>query len=761
MEATPHKDGAGSKSGSPRVWVVRAGRGAVHADRFLADGVVAIGFGVMESIAHLTWEDVSGRIRKAMPDDPPVTIGLAAGALFRFANEFSANDFVVTPEPGGTMLSGQIVGEYQFVDSPLVEDHSHVRTVRWFGRFPRAQLSDGARKSIGSLMTLFLPGFQDELLGIVRPLSAAAVPPSPRPARAPQKATAAVPVTASIPTDLATPPGPTGSKFETDKVDLLYLLEQIGNRDLAVPDFQRSFVWDASATRELVVSIIRAFPAGNLLFLRGGSAVFLPRSVEEAPGLNGHEAAALVLDGQQRLSSLFHAFSGLGTHRFFVDITALMSGEDIDAAVKTFSAARAKPWADVAGQARSLMFPLARVRDYSYWRDDILDARASDDVDTRKRLRSYLNAVETAVIAPIRAYQFPVTTLTQDTPTEAVCTIFETLNRTGIKLSVFELICARAFAGGHRLRERWKQALSDYPVLDEFDIDPYYVLQTIALRVGKKPQRGVVASMDVPTIVAEWDASVRGMAQGLVMLRDQCGVLSPKWLPYAPMLPTLAAAWQDVDEAHGPAVGARRLKLQRWFWCASFVGDYDNAPNSRAEADIPLLHTWLTGGDAPRVVRDFRFEPATWLEVTGRQRGLYRATMALLMLDKPLDFHHAVPLTRTVIESTAVDDHHIFPAAYLKDQGATKQVDTVLNHTLIDKLTNIRIGKKAPSVYLAEMEAELRDALPGVLRSHGLPPDKNGPLWTDDYDSFLEYRLAHLTEALTVETQGPKTGEML
>jgi hypothetical protein len=396
------------------------------------------------------------------------------------------------------------------------------------------------------------------------------------------------------------------------------------------------------------------------------------------------------------------------------------------------------------------------VRNFNKWKDAVIDERSADGLDARKRLRSYLNDVEEAVIAPIRAYQFPVTTLSPDTPTEAVCTIFETLNRTGIKLSAFELICARAFAEGHRLRDRWKRSVAEYSVLDEFDIDPYYLLQTIALRAGKKPQRGTVASLDVQTIVDNWDASARGMAEGLVMLRDECGVLTQKLLPYAPMLPTLAAAWRDVDEAHGPTEGARRLKLQRWFWCTSFLGDYDNAPNSRAEADVPLLHKWLTGGAPPSVVADFYFDPEGWLDVTGRQRGLYRSTMALLMRHHALDFHLVVPLTRTVIETTAVDDHHIFPAAYLKEQGATSHADTVLNHTLIDKLTNILIGKKAPSVYLKEIDQE-HVALPRVLRSHGLPEELDGPLWSDDYDAFLNWRLAYLTKELESVVTGNET----
>jgi len=163
---------------------------------------------------------------------------------------------------------------------------------------------------------------------------------------------------------------------------------------------------------------------------------------------------------------------------------------------------------------------------------------------------------------------------------------------------------------------------------------------------------------------------------------------------------------------------------------------------------VPLLRAWLGGGDAPPVVRGFQFDSATWLSVTVRQRGLYRSTMALLAKRQPLDFHRAVPLTKTLIESTAVDDHHVFPTAYLKDEGVTGYVDTVLNHTLIDKQTNVRIGKKAPSVYITEMRDELGSKLDDVLRSHGLPPEPDGPLLNNDYDSFLDWRRIYLEEQL-------------
>ncbi len=55
------------------------------------------------------------------------------------------------------------------------------------------------------------------------------------------------------------------------------------------------------------------------------------------------------------------------------------------------------------------------------------------------------------------------------------------------------------------------------------------------------------------------------MGDAISMLRNERGVLTPRLLPYAPMLPTLAAAWAEVRAATGAGVGARKLKLQRWF----------------------------------------------------------------------------------------------------------------------------------------------------------------------------------------------------
>ena len=434
-----------------------------------------------------------------------------------------------------------------------------------------------------------------------------------------------------------------------------------------------------------------------------------------------------------------------------LDLGALLVGAEVDQAVKVFSAERAAPLESIDAQARTLMMPLAAVRDFgaARWRDAVVPRRNDED---RERVRDLLREIEYACIDPLVKYAFPVTVLPEGTPLEAVCTIFETLNRTGRPLTPFELISARAFAGGHSLYDLWNSALEGHPILGDFGVKPYYLLQCIALRLGVSCKRRSVISLPADDIARGWDFAVASIAAVLALLRDECGVLTPKWLPYEPMLIPLATVWDEVKATTGPAQGAMRSKLKRWFWCASFTGEYESSSATLAERDAPALKSWLAGGDEPEVVRAFGWNRERWRTVTTRQQGLYRATMALSLLQRPRDFHTGAPLTPELIEAGKIDDHHVFPRAYLRSTGKGDAVDSVLNHCLIDRVTNIRISNQAPSAYLDEMRTELGPTLNEVLRSHQLPTGPNSPLNTNDFEAFLDWREQALEDALAAAT---------
>ena len=92
--------------------------------------------------------------------------------------------------------------------------------------------------------------------------------------------------------------------------------------------------------------------------------------------------------------------------------------------------------------------------------------------------------------------------------------------------------------------------------------------------------------MAASDIAAWWHKVVFGLATGLEILRDDCKVMLPKWVPYQTMLPPLAAVLARSGSPKTAEAGAHRQKLNRWFWCAVFGQVYESAPNSKAAKDV-------------------------------------------------------------------------------------------------------------------------------------------------------------------------------
>ena len=551
---------------------------------------------------------------------------------------------------------------------------------------------------------------------------------------------------------------PTSEKLE-------FLLKSIHNREVALPDFQRDFVWDPRATEELIESILRNYPAGSLLRIKNESGfLFVPREVAGAPPLDGHAPSYLVLDGQQRLTSLYQALYGTGNHRYFMNLSELLEGGDVDDCVFYLRKLRARRrFGTIENQAKELVFPLevvfGRPNGFEGWLDIIVDWRNEDRVAS-KEFKRKLRDLRDAWIKNIEDYEFPVVTLAEETEAEAICTIFETLNRTGVKLSVFDLLAARFWPENVRLRDLWDAARIEHPILEEFGVDPYYILQAIAIFTAKAApscKRGDVLKMEVGQIQAGWEPVVRGVAEMLQMLRDDCGVVLPGWLPYNPMLIPGGAVFAKHEDTTGPQVGAIRNKIMRWFWCSVFNQVYENAPNSQAVKDVADLTSWFAGGEEPDSVRNFSFEADVLRETTVRQRALYRGCIALILQSEARDFHSGKRITASMVLEKKIDDHHVFPKGYFADSKrkvVAALQDCVLNRTLIDKETNIRIGKNAPAVYLGEIETQLgAERLDNVLKSHLLPGGTESSLREGRFSDFLDERQKRFAERIEEVTK--------
>lgn len=539
-------------------------------------------------------------------------------------------------------------------------------------------------------------------------------------------------------------------KLKEDLLNLIYI------RDMALPDFQRDFVWQPKQTQELIVSLSKSFPAGSLLRIEvNDHLMFKPRAFAGAPELNGHKPKYLILDGQQRLTSLYQALYGTGNYLFFVDFKKLIAADDRDEAFFYENKEKAvRRYGATVDQAVKRILPLSVLfggDGFHAWLDEIEDILAVDPRlsqltgDEKKAIRE---AYET-YIAPVVNYEFPVVTLTGNVSLEAVCTIFETLNNTGVRLSVFDLLSARYFAEGHNLRERWETALERSNHMKNFEIDPYYILQIICSRVTNSVKRSDVLKLKAQNVVQYWDDAIWGMNQVLDIIFDECGVLSPNWLSYNTILIPAASIFMRYKSLAGAAVGNLRTKFKRWYWCSIFSQAYETSPTSQTITDITQFQAWLKGTEPPTSVATFEFNPEVLLTTTNKQRAVYRGLMCLVLRKQSLDFHSTQPITAALLNQKRIDDHHIFPKGYLASIGNRiddTEIDSILNRTLIDTETNQRIGMNPPSVYLKDIRDHLKEhssdpsVLERILESHQMPAGVDSPLWTNNFQEFRNKR---------------------
>lgn len=554
---------------------------------------------------------------------------------------------------------------------------------------------------------------------------------------------------------------------DTNPKRLSELLTLIHSKDMALPDFQRSFVWDPSATQELIISIASNYPAGSLLRVRNAGDLFAVREFEGALPLNGNKPSFLILDGQQRLTSLYQAFYGKGEHKFFVDLELLLKDKDFEECIFHMRSLKAdRKHGTIEKQAKNLILPLEIIYGiaggFFRWMDDILEIRDLAKEGT-SGLRKQLRELYAKWIEPIEHYEFPVVTLSTKTNADAVCTIFETLNRTGVKLSVFELLTARFWRKDVNLRALFDDAKKQYSSIDDFEIDPYYILQMASLlNPHKAPsckRSDLLLELTPELIKNNWQPVVKALDETLKIIAEDCGVLIPQWLPYNTILIPMVAVWGKHKGAKGVQIGANRKKIVQWFWCSVLSQAYENAPNSQAAKDFTELNKWIEGGEEPETIKDFSFNIDQLRETSPRQRAVYRAIICLVLRNGSIDFYEGKKITADLLKDKKIDDHHIFPDAYLESKGVPKmQRDCVINRTLIDRKTNQSIGKRPPSDYLRDIEEKLgKDVLEKVIKTH-LIAENGQSLKQHSFEEFVEYRLNLLKQHIQ-EVTGKKIND--
>lgn len=560
-----------------------------------------------------------------------------------------------------------------------------------------------------------------------------------------------------------------GNLFTAKPEPLADLLGGIHQHKIALPDFQRPWVWEPEMVRDLLMSVAYRYPAGSLLTMPVSTASFALRPFQGSGDTLKATPNLMILDGQQRLTSLYQSlyrrdgvtFRGR-TYHFYLDIPVLMADPDgIEVGDPYFDAALfyvlqdkwgkrvrydgLKPRYEISTREQELeagVLPLGCIFDangyLAQWKTDYLVRQSAKDMDRFLVLNTQWDQLVQPWLDRIRSYPFPVVELRADMPLGAICHIFEKVNSTGVPLDVFDLCTAILWSQGFRLNIEWDATKAKLKtILPMQPLSGTYFLQGLALldsldRKRAAPTAGVAVScrkqelmsMKRETVERWWPILVDGYGEAASFMTDQ-GILSDRILPYSTMIVPLAAIFADVKRRKGNVwLGAAWAKIEQWYWCSVFSQRYSSQIEYSAAQDVEQVSNWIDGGEAPDVVRRFVFRADALQEITSIRNVIYRGVLCLLARKHAADFGGKGNLTTQLFYDTRQDHHHIFPTAALQRLGIQDpRSNTIVNKTLISASVNRSIGGRLPSQYVAQWRQELgANTFDSILETHAVNP---------------------------------------
>lgn len=596
--------------------------------------------------------------------------------------------------------------------------------------------------------------------------------------------------------------------FETNPVSLSQLVDDARTGKIQLPDFQRPWKWDDERIVSLLATVARGYPLGVMMTLEtGGSGVrFKPRPLDGADLDGPVQPTELLMDGQQRLTSLFQALASgkpvdtMDTRRkkllrwYYVDIErspdpfvdmedAILSvPEDRQLRpddVKLLEALGKRVSRDLStleAECKAGFFPLRVVYDAqarARWR------RAYENIDESHF--DLWTAFESKVLKNIDAYQVPIIRLTKETPKEAVCTVFENVNTKGVQLTIFELLTASYAADptyfaehgeDFHLPDAWADVRSHLAKQDAVrEIDDTDFLRAVCLvsthfnrrgRPGVDPftlpaascKRSDILGLDLKEY-RRWAPAIESALEWSAHFLARQGIYDAYDLPYRSQISALAA----IRTVLGDEADARETeeKITLWFWCGVLGEQYSGSLDSRLPRDLEQVVAWVRGGREPASVTEASFHAARLDTMATRNSAAYKGVCGLILRQECIDWTFSrEPINPTISIDQQVDIGLVFPKAWCAKHGIeTYQQNSIVNKTLLTSRTRRIMGNQAPADYLRQLEAEA--GLPGnwlddIVATHLIEARY---LRANEFEGFYEARSAALL-SLVEEAMGKR-----
>lgn len=509
------------------------------------------------------------------------------------------------------------------------------------------------------------------------------------------------------------------------------ILDQIDLGSMALPEFQRGYVWNREQVRGLMHSLYRKHPIGSLLcWVTKTEGARARGNAELAPGV-----IKLLLDGQQRITSLYGIINGRPP-QFFDGNAQAFTGLyfHLDDQIFEF-------YAPVKMGDNPLWINVTEL-----FKNGLATAiqQISAHPQLQLNLSVYINRLNSIwSITEVDLHTEDV--VGDDKTVDVVVDIFNRVNSGGTKLSKGDLALARICAAWPEARAEMKAKLDKWRGAGfYFRLD--WLLRNINTILTGEALFAALKDTDTGTFKAGLAQAEKAVDKTLTLISGRLGLDHDRVLGGPACFPLISRYLAQNGYSFGDH--KERDKLLYWYVHSFLWGRYSGTTETVLNQDLEAIEVLKEGLDRliERLRRnrgDLRLHANDFL---GWSKGarFYPLLYMLTRVYGARDWDSGVQLSNHMLGSLSrLEVHHIFPKGLLYKAGYSRaDVNAIANFTFLTQETNLLVSDRDPAEYLEQFV----DKQPGAVESHWLPLDRE--LWkVENYFDFLEVRRELLAQA--------------
>ena len=509
------------------------------------------------------------------------------------------------------------------------------------------------------------------------------------------------------------------------------ILDQIDLGSMALPEFQRGYVWNREQVRGLMQSLYRKYPIGSLLiWVTQTDSASARGDTELTPG-----SVKLLLDGQQRITTLYGIVRGTPPP-FFDGHAAAFTGLHFHLEDESFE-----------------FYMPTKMKDNPLWIDvtELMQigsgkaiGRIVKNPELQGKLETYvnrLNAIDSVKEVDLHTEEVAGADKTVD----VVVDIFNRVNSGGTKLSKGDLALAKICAAWPQARDELRKRLHKWRAAG-FDFKMDWLLRNVNTVVTGEALFSALKDVDTDEFRVGLEGAERTVDTLLNLISARLGLDHDRVLGGRYAFPVMSRYLHAIGGK--PKDHFERDKLLYWYVHSFLWGRYAGSTESVINQDLAVIEEHEGGLD--RLIEQLRQNRGELSlrpnDFAGWSRGarFYPLLYLLTRTWGAKDWGTGNEIRTEMLGKLAgLQLHHIFPKGYLYKHGYPRpEVNALANFTFLTQETNLEISDRAPADYFAE----IADKHPGALESQWIPLDHE--LWeVENYRDFLEARRALLAEA--------------